>query len=95
MCSRPVMGHQAEVNAGPLRCPLMGEAECCKRDQSPLLDPLQSRAKRAAAMQHTVVVGPLGQAAFLAKISCVALQNVRGPVLSGHMSARTAALASS
>lgn len=47
------------------------------------------------AMQHTVVVGPLGQAAFLAKISCVALQNVRGPVLSGHMSARTAALASS
>jgi hypothetical protein len=33
--------------------------------------------------------------AFLAEISCVALHNVRGADLSGHMSARTADLASS
>jgi len=58
-------------------------------------DPLQPEPSAPLRCSIPWVVGPLGQAAFLAKISCVALQNVRGPVLSGHMSARTAALASS
>src|SRR5262245_7085370 len=39
--------------------------------------------------------GIADHAAFLAEISCVALQNVRGAPPSGHISARTAALASS